>query len=325
MEEPKHIDLHLPRGWNDCTTEELEMIATAMLVCQARTDRYHPFDTAQVKVMAVMMINGLTVVDSQEDDGQEGKYLLSAPHLNDGEPFGIEGGQIVALTEMLDWIYDDQATQPLFVFPYPEMRLEVRGKRFLDKSGGKAEREVSGPPPLLDGYTWREYRLLQDWMSLYMRQQNNLIKVATLRRHDKEAMRRYQESMEQAQREFLAVLFKPVADNLDGKTAEHTVSSDLFADFSPVRWQVILFWWSGLMQQLAKKFPRVFKSQPVGKRRQQKHTPWDFYNQVTASVQKYVGGLSAQEVDNQPYGVTLQQLEMMARESEEMEKISKRK
>ena len=322
MEEPKHIDLHLPRGWNDCTTEELEMIATAMLVCQARTGRYHPFDTAQVKVMAVMMINGLTVVDSQEDDGQEGNYLLSAPHLNDGEPFRIEGGQMVALTEMLDWIYDDHATQPLFVFPY--QTLEVEGQR--SKVEGR-RLEVSGPPPLLDGYTWREYRLLQDWMSLYMRQQNNLIKVATLRRHDKEAIQRYQESISQAQREFLAVLFKPKEETSAVANSQlSTLNSQLFEGFSPIKWQVILFWWSGLMQQLAKKFPRVFKSQPVGKHRPQKQdTPWDFYNQVTASVQKYVGGLSAQEVDNQPYGVTLQQLEMMARESEEMEKISKRK
>ena len=67
------------------------------------------------------------------------------------------------------------------------------------------------------------------------------------------------------------------------------------------------------MQQLAHKFPKVFKQQPVekGKRgRQQQDTPWDFYNRVTATIQKYVGGLSADDADAQPYGVVLQQLEI---------------
>ena len=81
------------------------------------------------------------------------------------------------------------------------------------------------------------------------------------------------------------------------------------------------------MSMLAKKFPKVFKSQPVGKkqRRPQKDTPWDFYNRVTATIQKYIGGLSAQAVDDQPYSVTLQQLEMMADEAAEMEKLKHKK
>jgi hypothetical protein len=95
-----------------------------------------------------------------------------------------------------------------------------------------------------------------------------------------------------------------------------------------VKWQVILFWWSSLMSMLAKKFPKVFKQQPVskGKRRpQQQDTPWDFYNRVTATIQKYIGGLSEQDVNNATYGTILQQLEMMADEAAEMEKIKNKK
>jgi hypothetical protein len=156
----------------------------------------------------------------------------------------------------------------------------------------------------LDGYKWKEYRWLTDWMQEYMRLSNA--------KHDAST----------AQREFLAVLFKPTGDK------SLTVTADMFSDFNPVKWQVILFWWSSLMAQLAKKFPKVFKQQPVGKgkrKQQQKDTPWDFYNRVTATIQKYVGGLSAQDVDDQPYGVTLQQLEMMADEAAEMEKLKKKK
>jgi hypothetical protein len=115
--------------------------------------------------------------------------------------------------------------------------------------------------------------------------------------------------------------------------AEHTSSishhpSDIFEGFSPIKWQVILFWWSSLMSMLAKKFPKVFKSQPVGKgkrRPQQQDTPWDFYNRVTATIQKYIGGLSEQDVNNATYGTILQQLEMMADEAAEMEKLKHKK
>lgn len=81
------------------------------------------------------------------------------------------------------------------------------------------------------------------------------------------------------------------------------------------------------MSMLAKKFPKVFKSQPVGKgkrRPQQKDTPWDFYNRVTATIQKYIGGLSEQDVNNATYGTILQQLEMMADEAAELERAKSR-
>ena len=82
------------------------------------------------------------------------------------------------------------------------------------------------------------------------------------------------------------------------------------------------------MSMLAKKFPKVFKQQPVGKgkrRPQQQDTPWDFYNRVTATIQKYIGGLSEQDVNNATYGTILQQLEMMADEAAEMEKLKAKK
>ena len=176
---------------------------------------------------------------------------------------------------------------------------------------------MAGPPPLLDGYTWQEYRWMTDWMQAYMRNSNA----------------KNAEGAAQAQREFLAVLFKPAADATGTGAAEHTsaishLTSDIFTDFSPVKWQVILFWWSSLMSMLAKKFPKVFKQQPVGKgkrRPQQQDTPWDFYNRVTATIQKYIGGLSEQDVNNATYGTILQQLEMMADEAAEMEKIKHKK
>lgn len=140
-----------------------------------------------------------------------------------------------------------------------------------------------------------------------------------------------QAALDNARNEFLAILFKPKAggsrDNgITSLRDNDKIDAAIFTDFEPVKWQVILFWWSSLMLQLQRKFPKVFKPQSIGKgKRPQKDTPWDFYNRVTATIQKYIGGLSSHDVDDQPYGVTLQQLEMMADEAAEMEKLKRKK
>lgn len=320
----RQIDLHLPTGWNRCTTEELEAIAAAIIQEQQRVDRYHPFDWSRVKLNVVLAVNSIEVVSQPvpvvKNYSHDDTYLVRRS--KDEESWPITVGQLVALTERLTWIDDEKASKVIFQFPYPT--LDVRCKREDGRWKKEDVRAIShhtsfivhlqGPPPLLDGYTWNEYRLLTDWMQAYMRHSNA----------------KNAEGAAQAQREFLAILFKPKAG--DGKTDEHTsaishLTSDIFTDFSPVKWQVILFWWSSLMAILAKKFPKVFKQQPVGKgkrRPQQQDTPWDFYNRVTATIQKYIGGLSEQDVNNATYGTILQQLEMMADEAAEMEKLKKK-
>ena len=296
-----HIELHLPKSWNQCTTEELEIIAAAIIEEQQRVDRYHPFEWSRVKLNIVLAVNNLTPEQKGEgSDDQE--WLVRRPE--DKESWPISVGQLVALTDMLSWLDDEKSDKTIFMFPYSTLNIKHE----------KLNIELQGPPPLLDGYTWQEYRWLTDWMQEYMRLSNAKRDAST------------------AQREFLAILFKPAvstAGNAAATSAISPLTSDLFAGFSPVKWQVILFWWSSLMQQLQKKFPRVFKSQPVDKKgrqpKQKADTPWDFYNNVTASIQKYIGGLSVQDVDNQPYGVTLKQLEMMADEAAEMEKLKNKK
>ena len=302
------IDLHLPQSWNHCTTDELESIAAAIINEQQRVDKYHPFDWSRVKLNIVLAVNSIEVVSQPvpviKDYSHDDTYLVRRPQ--DSEPWPISTGQLLSLTERLAWVDDEKANKIIFLFPY--QTLDVRCK----KEDGRAISHqpsviihLQGPPPLLDGYTWQEYRWMTDWMQAYMRHSNA----------------KNAEGAAQAQREFLAVLFKPAGEKM------FNVQCSMFNGFSPVKWQVILFWWSSLMSMLAKKFPKVFKQQPVGKgkrRPQQQDTPWDFYNRVTATIQKYIGGLSEQDVNNATYGTILQQLEMMADEAAEMEKLKKK-
>ena len=317
-EEKRKIDLHLPTGWNDCTTEELEHIATAILYRTQMQNRYRPFDWMAVKIDVLLAVNGMEVVSTENDSEKNLSFIVrfKRPSLwqrirarvgrtavqfhrnKDTDDFELPVDYIQALCERLDWINDEKAA-PMVNFPYPTLKL--KGKIF------------EGPAPMMDGYQWNEYRLLQDWMQLYMMQQNHALQVASSRQVTAQLLRQSAADVDFARRHFLATLFH-MSDY-----SEKADYSDMFSEFDPVKFQVILFWWSAFMQQLSKKFPRVFKVQPV-KKGQKNQSPWDFYNRVTATLAaKYHASEDQQR--NETYSVTLQKLENMAEEAAEMEKI----
>lgn len=307
MKEVRTIDLHLPRGWNDCTTRELEQISAAMMLRQQQATRLRPFDWAKVKVDVVLAINDLSILNQEGDS----TFLVQFRHrklFRKSEPFAITTGQMMDLCSRLDWIDAPQdRQQPLYRFPYPVLRLSLLHQYY-------------GPDVMLNGYSWTEYRNLQDFMQNYMRAQNHLINV---QQHPRSTIEQHYDALQaidDARSCFLAVLFRA-----KGASANPVAACKPFRQFDPIRWQVILLWWSSLMQQLMAKFPRVFKAQPVkGRNRQKQQSPWDFYNHVTATL---ADEYKTSETDqaNETYSVTLQKLENMAEKAAEMERLSKKK
>jgi hypothetical protein len=304
MKEVRQIDLHLPRGWNDCTTRELEQISAAMMLNTQQATRLRPFDWAKVKVDVVLSVNNLQVLGENLFRQRTRKFFRKQA------PFPITTGQMMDLCSRLDWIDAPQdKQQPLYRFPYPVLRLDWL-------------HEYHGPDVMLDGYTWTEYRHLQDWMQAYITNQNRLLQLQSDRRTTASRYALALAAVDDARAHFLAVLFRARMALTDGDRAARA-----FRDFDPIKWQVILLWWSSLMQQLMKKFPRVFKPQDVGngRRKQQKQqSPWDFYNHVTATLADEYK-TSESEQANETYSVTLQKLENMAEKAAELEKLSRKK
>ena len=302
MKEVRQIDLHLPRGWNDCTTRELEQISAAMMLNTQQATRLRPFDWAKVKVDVVLSVNNLQVLGENLFRQRTRKFFRKQA------PFAITTGQMMDLCSRLDWIDAPQdKQQPLYRFPYPVLRLDWL-------------HEYHGPDVMLDGYTWTEYRHLQDWMQAYMAASNRLLRVQRDGRATILDYRQAMQAVDEARSHFLAVLFRAKMALSDGDRAARP-----FRDFDPIKWQVILLWWSSLMQQLMVKFPRVFKAQPVkGRHRQKQQSPWDFYNHVTATL---ADEYKTSETDQaqETYSVTLQKLENMAARAAEMEKLSHKK
>ena len=63
MNETRHIDLHLPRSWNQCSLTQLRAIADIMVTCSLNADHLHPFDMYQVKVGVFFRLTGLKIIE----------------------------------------------------------------------------------------------------------------------------------------------------------------------------------------------------------------------------------------------------------------------
>lgn len=328
LNETRHIDLHLPKGWNFCTTEELEQIAGILATHTLQADRYHPFSWLAVKVEMLFAINHLSVLPASPSDSAT--YLVRFTHSSrtwwwrlfskfrhdsDNEPFEMSTEMVHALiAERLSWVDDDKA-DPLLRVPYPTLKLR-KSSRFSFHTS-----TLQGPTPLLDGYTWMQYRHLQDYMQEYVKYTNMLSRLSRFNREQLQQYIDLGKKAEEARNAFLAILFRPEDDDKDDN-APSPLSPTLFTGFDPIKWQVILFWWSGLMRYLQQKYPHCYKTDKPSKRTRRSN-PLELYVRTTATIEKYIG-LNEEEVNRQSFHVILQHLEDMARESEETERLNRK-
>lgn len=63
----RNINLTLPRSWNECSTEQLELISRIMLEQIERVDRYHPFDMRNVKIACFFVLSGIEIVEGIDE------------------------------------------------------------------------------------------------------------------------------------------------------------------------------------------------------------------------------------------------------------------
>ena len=297
----RHINLTLPRGWNQCTTAQLEIIAAVIMRHSQQQDRYHPFDWTAVKTELFFLLAGLEAVSTADDNSQ---YVVRRVG---EEPFPILTWQIYSFIDQhLQWL-DDEKAQPLVIFPYKTLLCEWRWQRHFPF----VAKYYLAPGELLQDFTWAQYRHLQDYMELYVRQQNAAIAMTQQNRVvDTDKLHGLQQTALDARNRFLAILFR----------CEHRPR--LVRRIGQVQWQVILFWWSGFMRYLQQQYPKCFKSSGDKKKHRQPN-PLELYVSITATMQKYLS-LDEEKVNAQTFHLTLEALDRMAKENEEMEKVSKR-
>lgn len=353
----RSIDLRLPRSWNECTTAQLELIARVMLEQIQRANRYHPLDMRNVKIACFFLLAQVDIVNGPDeslpiedqfylcrmatdrprrcrllhksDDEKlfplylwQINYWLTAKAKTDdrNSPENIAAG-----AGTLDWMDRDKGST-LTRFPYPTLRIRN------PQHWRRKRTEFAGPAPDMDGFSWQQFRFATDLMGQYTQLSNNLIKMKKMGKFTAEQIAQQADSVDQARAMFLATIFNQRIAYIDPNTSLRTVdfhydtrqfkdNAAYFRDFPDYRWQPILFWWTGMMQTLSRRFPHVFKVQKLDPL-QRPSTPLEIYTATIATMQKYAS-LTEDQVNNQSYSLVLEHLERLSKENEEMEKIRK--
>ncbi len=347
---PQRIDLSLPQSYNRCSLAQLRGIASVMMSLFSQADSFHAVSMENIKIASFFELANLEVVApiNPRVPVEDQYYMVRFKHnrintyinaiMGRNKPFALYLWQIQSWLSprkmkssnrvkpgMLDWMNAD--SKAFFtVFPFEYVR---RSKHLLG-----IPKRFHGPNPMLDGFSWQRYRFAQDYMKNYMEQQNYLVKLQAMgRKVSANDLLKAVHHVDTAKALFLATIFEAKIDFTDENTGlirrdwhyQSNQSSDnieYFRNFSDIDWQVVLLWWSGIMGWLGNTYPRVFKVQPT--KGQQQHTnPMELYARTTATMEKYVG-LNAEEVEREPYTTILQQMEDIARNNEEMERLRKK-
>jgi hypothetical protein len=320
------LNLKFPKDWNDCSVTQLEQIASALVDVAERTDRFHPFDMKEVKVALFFLMSELKIVEglTLNDKGEEA-YIVRHPSVK--EPFYLELWKLnsfidgVIDTETLqyekpekeqdgvfDWLDDESHSGPL-LFPYEKITVRHR----------ILPRTYKGVAPLMQDFTWQRYRHCIDWMEEYIRRENVRIR-AVAKAHGCPAHSPLHADVRNAEREADDARASFLSELITGMEEKN----HLFRNFDKVKWQVILFWWAEQMHYLHRTYPRCFKKQGFGAKGKKPHNPFELYTRTIATMEKYLG-LDEEKVNNQTYTLVLQHLEDMAKESEEIEKMKRKK
>lgn len=350
--ETRHLDLKVPKGWAYCTTRELEMIAEEMIRAQmmASLSRFHPFDWTEIKTRLFFRFAGVEVI------GQSGQSGGQAPVAEPSEPvfmtafrcrkgdveFELQTWQVHSFMEQLAWLDATDAKgralpMPKLMWPYP-----TRVRRWWPLW----KREYYAPGELMDGMTWQTYRWINDWMEAYTNTANALVAERQKPRPNVGKRSRFgricgrlgitlgsgtsvTSATSQQMPDPIVTLARQERD------IRQTVLSLVFgcpkwrirlARITEVEWQVIMFWWSSMMQYLKEQYPKCFKSSDKRPRSRSKQQPLpiELYTRSMATLQKYLGGLTEDDINRQTAHAILRHLNDMAVEAEEMEKIRKK-
>ena len=327
-----HLDLKVPKGWGMCSTRELEMIAEEMIRSQmmASVSRFHPFDWTEIKTRLFFRFSGVEIIsqyvyNGDETDARYGNMTFVCRHPSLGkQTFELQTWQVHSFMSQLAWLDATDSkgravAMPKMMWPYPERVWRWQWKRW------KPTKEYYRPGELLDGLTWAQYRLANDWMEVYTNASNALIlEHEKLTKANPERIRELAKQQQEARLEVLSQLFYVSDPAATGGV--RPAPRRLLRKISEVEWQVIMFWWSSMMQYLKEQYPKCFKSadKKPRSRSKQQPLPIELYTRSMATLQKYLGGLTEDEINAQTAHAILRHLNDMAVEAEEMEKIRRK-
>ena len=318
MKRVERIDLRMPKGWSDMGVDELETVASVLVEAAAKKPA---LTMNEVKVRLFLALTKLEVLETANPAKPvEEQYLVVCRQ-------GHLERLVLYLWQMHYWMQEQMSwldkPSTLLMFPYKEhVKWSWRGRH-----------KYQGPAALMQNFQWRQYRIVQEYMSFYISESNRLVKMQQSEGITAKEMKRQLHAVARAKGMFLATLFNRRVKFVDAETKlirkDYTYVSCQsmnnwrdFAGFSDVKFQCVLFWWTGTMNWLQKKYPKVFRS--GSPKKNAVSNPLELYTRQTATMEKYLG-INEEELNRELYTNVLQHLQDMMDESDRMKELNNKK
>ena len=317
MQQIERIDLRMPKGWSDMTVTELETVASVLVEAAAQRPA---LTSKQIKVKLFLALTGLEVLESANPAKPvEEQYLVVCRR-------GHVERLVMYLWQMHYWMEEQMGwldkPSNLLMFPYKEYK----------KWTWKGRHKYEGPSALMQNFQWRQYRIAGEYMGYFITESNRLVKMRESNVSASE-IKKQLHAVARAKGLFLATLFNRKVKFVDAETKlirkefVYVSSQSIrnwrdFEHFSDVKFQVVLFWWTGTMNWLQKKYPKVFKS--TSPKKNTVANPLELYTRQTATMEKYLG-INEEELNRELYTNVLQHLQDMMDESDRMKELNNKK
>lgn len=330
---PKKINLQLPTTWNSCTIDQLETIAIVLLRHAAEKSIYKPFSLEDCKVELFFALSGINILENLNPAVPVEEQFCVCEYKGDifdlylwQIDYWIGEGDILMpdnsktrKQHMLDFLEGpNKRFAGLTSFPYPVIKR------------GLLRKEFHGPSALMQDFSWQQYRFAQDWFDYHTRVSNQLLRMQKERnKYSDDDIKRVSHNVNLARASFLATIFNAKVKGVDEqiqqvyrayeyRSNQHSDNAKYFRDFDPIKFQVICFWWMGMMHYLQKKYTHMFK---VGSPDENSDSnPLEVYVRTSATLEKYTG-FTEKEINSQLFHVILQHIDDMLKENEEIKRI----
>lgn len=198
---------------------------------------------------------------------------------------------------------------------------------------------LQGPSELMDGMSWRQYRIASDYMQYIAQCENTLVRLQQQAIKQNKVSKSLQKQIDDAAQQvkemraqFMATLFNRPIPHIDPDTGLKVTSpwytssqsqdnAYLFIDLPEEKFQVVSFWWQGMMLHLQRQFPLVFRKEKI-KGDGKDADPLALYTRSTATMIKYTAA-NEEDVNRTSYTVILQHINDMAEENKRIEEMKK--
>ena len=317
MQQIERIDLRKPKGWSDMTVTELETVASVLVEAAAKKPA---LTMNEVKVRLFLALTKLEVLETANPAKPvEEQYLVVCRR-------GHVERLVMYLWQMHYWMEEQMGwldkPSNLLMFPYKEYK----------KWTWKGRHKYEGPSALMQNFQWRQYRIAGEYMGYFITESNRLVKMRESNVSASE-IKKQLHAVARAKGLFLATLFNRKVKFVDAETKlirkefVYVSSQSIrnwrdFEHFSDVKFQVVLFWWTGTMNWLQKKYPKVFRS--GSPKKNAVSNPLELYTRQTATMEKYLG-INEEELNRELYTNVLQHLQDMMDESDRMKELNNKK